>query len=322
LNGFNQPYLLWYLDTNIIDATVIQEFYIYNNSGKTIVLRNGWGNHFTTDVIEEETLAHCFLIPNGSNTFDTFITVTSLGLPIGEEGDLLTISNSSFGLRKNRLPKGTTGQVLTVDSGGVGGLNWSDPSGFNSPLTTKGDLLTMSTTLGVTNHSRLAVSLTNGQVLTVDSTEPTGLKWATPSTVTNPPSAKGEIWTHNGTSTFDLPVGTNGQVLTADSSTATGLKWDSNIPYQVFSTKTANYTVTQSDHGVWIQCNTNNVIITLPNGLTSGTQVIVDRLGTATVTFAAGSGTSLVGKSTAIASQYGVVHCTFNGTSWRLTGAL
>ena len=59
--------------------------------------------------------------------------------------------------------------VIQVYSGSA----WVTKSG-SSPLTTKGDLYTYSTT-----DARLAVG-TNGQVLLADSAEATGLKWGTP----------------------------------------------------------------------------------------------------------------------------------------------
>jgi hypothetical protein len=55
------------------------------------------------------------------------------------------------------------------------GSAWVNVGGGSSPLTTKGDLYTYSTT-----DARLAVG-TNGQVLTADSAEATGLKWASAS---------------------------------------------------------------------------------------------------------------------------------------------
>ena len=58
--------------------------------------------------------------------------------------------------------------VIQVYSGSA----WVTKSGGSSPLTTKGDLYTYSTT-----DARLGVG-TNGQVLTADSTAATGIKWA------------------------------------------------------------------------------------------------------------------------------------------------
>lgn len=69
---------------------------------------------------------------------------------------------------------GSTGQVLTKNSGTNYDTTWA-AAPVSTTLTTKGDIQTYSTA-----NARLGVG-TNGHVLTADSAEATGLKWAAPS---------------------------------------------------------------------------------------------------------------------------------------------
>jgi hypothetical protein len=88
---------------------------------------------------------------------------------------------------------------------------------FFSPLTTKGDIIARNASANV----RLPVG-TNGQVLTADSTQATGLKY---STLVSPLTTKGDLFTRTSTVDARLGVGSDGQVLVADSTQTTGLKY-------------------------------------------------------------------------------------------------
>lgn len=86
-------------------------------------------------------------------------------------GDILYASASNT---LSKLPIGSSTNVLTV----VGGVPaWA--AGGSSPLTTKGDLYGFDTA-----NARVPVG-TDGQVLTADSTQALGVKYATPATVSN-----------------------------------------------------------------------------------------------------------------------------------------
>jgi hypothetical protein len=68
----------------------------------------------------------------------------------------------------------TPGNTMLYGTNGVGTKGWyAQPSGFSSPLTTKGDIYTHTASV----DARLAVGV-DGSVLTADSTQATGIKWA------------------------------------------------------------------------------------------------------------------------------------------------
>ncbi len=85
-------------------------------------------------------------------------------------------------------------------------------------VTTKGDLQGYDTA-----PDRIPVG-SNGQVLTADSTQALGLKWAAGGGGSSPLTTKGDVYGYD-TADARIPVGSDGQVLTADSTQTLGVKW-------------------------------------------------------------------------------------------------
>lgn len=128
----------------------------------------GWTTPDDTALVKDGASAIRSLGSSIDSTLKTQIDAQIPKTIVDAKGDLIAATAADV---VARVPVGTNGQVLTADSTASAGLAWTTPS--SSPLTTKGDLFTYSTT-----NARLGVG-TNGQYLVADSTAATGLKWQT-----------------------------------------------------------------------------------------------------------------------------------------------
>lgn len=164
-------------------------------------------------------------------------------------------------------------------------------------LDAKGDLIVAS---AADTAARLAVGA-NGQVLTADSAEATGAKWATPSSgFADPTTTKGDLIVRDGSGPVRRAVGTNGQVLTADSAEADGVKWatpaggGSPTFHGVKAYRSAAYTIAHGsttavpwdaeeyDSDAYHDNSTNPSRLTVPTGL-AGKYLVTGNIGTSQI---------------------------------------
>jgi len=116
---------------------------------------------------------HNLVYQTDGSSWTTWATLSSGGSTLTTKGDLL-----GYGTGLDRLPVGTNGQVLTADSAQTLGIKWgtaaSGDVATDAIWDAKGDIAAGT---GSNTAARLAVG-SNGQVLTADSTQTTGLKWS------------------------------------------------------------------------------------------------------------------------------------------------
>ena len=231
------------------------------------------------------------------DSIDSHINATHLHkqFPLTTKGDIL-----GYDTDIQRLAVGSNNQVLTADSSTGTGLAWKTPASgvtdhtllsnigsnshlsidnhisdssihFNSPLFTKGDLITSDV---VGNPLKLPVGSDNA-ILICDSTQPEGLRYGawnhshiggggtnshdqidshiSDSTVhfTSPVTTKGDLFCF-GTGNDRLPIGGDGQILVADSVSPQGMSWANDVSpsgkvyVQKVMDETSPYTLTGS----------------------------------------------------------------------------
>jgi hypothetical protein len=152
-----------------------------------------------------ETVKKIDTIENNTAVDITLNPANQVVIPYLNSGELVV--DDGTGLQS--FANGTEGQLLSITAGV---LDFIDPPA-SSPLTTKGDIYVYDV-----DNQRLPVG-TDGQLLSADSVETTGLKWIDPP-VTTPTTTEGDIIVRGATEDVRLPIGLNEYLLTSDGTTA------------------------------------------------------------------------------------------------------
>lgn len=207
--------------------------------------------------------------PDTSNEEIVFITANS--------GDNFTVIRGQAGTSAiSHLNGATVKHVLTSND-----LDYFNTALQPSLLTAKGDLIT-ATAAGVA--ARIGVG-TDGQVLTADSVQSRGLKWATPAT--------GDV-TLNGVQTLTNKTLTSPAINTPV--TTIGFNAQTNTTYTIASTD-RDKLVTLS--------NSSPITVTIPNGVFSAGQYVnIQQIGTGQVTIQGDGTTTFTGTGTKLRTQY------------------
>jgi hypothetical protein len=178
-----------------------------------------WETPDDTDLVKDGAAA----IRTLGSSIDTTTKALNPETTLGDIAYRSSTSNTN-----TRLAIGSAGQVLTVAAGVP---TWASPSD-QTPLTTKGDVFTFSTV-----DARLGVGA-NGTVLTADSAETTGLKWAAPAASSGPAFSA-----YRATSVQSISAATNTKIQYNTEDFDTDSCYDNTTNYRFTPNKAGKYQV-------------------------------------------------------------------------------